>query len=299
MGDTTLTKSQRDQTLKIMTQQFNSYTYLQVRKSDRMLYHGSHKIATKRTPEEDFMKFYFGSGVMGRDAKKNPEDYEGYILTQHTDYWGDNGALEEEIRFHREFEVGLSPDFANGSPAGNKDLKRMSPEFKAAQSARAKAMNADPEFKAALSARSKAMNADPEVKAAQSARMKARHTDPEFKEAQSARAKAMNADPEFKASLSARSKSMQADPEFKAAQSARMKARHTDPEFKEAQSARSKAMHADPEFKAAQIARLKAMNADPNGYTNSIKRWCAEGLSRKQANTRWREEKTKKVKVVA
>ena len=202
---------------------------------------------------------------MGRDAKKNPEDYEGYILTQHTDYWGDNGALEEEIRFHREFEVGLSPDFANGSPAGNKDLKRMSPEFKAAQSARAKAMNADPEFKAALSARAKATNADPEIKAA----------------------------------LSARSKAMNADPEVKAAQSARMKARHTDPEFKEAQSARSKAMHADPEFKAAQIARLKAMNADPNGYTNSIKRWCAEGLSRKQANTRWREEKTKKVKVVA
>ena len=55
----------------------------------------------------------------------------------------------------------------------------MSPEGRAALSARMKALNADPEFKAQQSARMKALNADPEFRAREairkSARMKAMH----------------------------------------------------------------------------------------------------------------------------
>ena len=139
--------------------------------------------------------------------------------------------------------------------------RKQSDEFRLAQSARTKKMNADPEFKAASSARSKAMFADPAFSAVHSARMFVRMTamnaDPEFKAASSARLTAQRADPEFLASLAAGGKAYRDDPETKAVQSSRFKALHANPKFKSAIAAGSKAYYGDPIRLAAGVKKAK------------------------------------------
>jgi len=199
-----------------MTTHFNSYTYLIVRKSDRMMYHGSRKIKGTRTPEQDLGYHYFGTSLSRTDnlseqASVLPESFEFYILTKHCDY---EDAVQEEIRFHAEQDVAHSQYFSNDKNAGKMEWAKLSEEAQERQKARSsetmKNRHADPEFAKANSARMKNLNADPEFAKAHSARMKNLHADPEFAKANSERGKErmknLHADPEFAKANSERGK---------------------------------------------------------------------------------------------
>ena len=86
------------------------YTYLLVRKSDNLKYHGVRYANTKLglSPEEDFGKKYFTSGKLRKEFKKHPERFE-YTVKWTFDTVDE--ALSHEYQVNK--RIFLKDDWAN------------------------------------------------------------------------------------------------------------------------------------------------------------------------------------------
>lgn len=207
--------------------------------------------------------------------------FEKFIFQKHDERRADIDKIlnAQEIALIAEFETFTDRSKGYNLTAGGDGCSgwKMTPEQRAANTARVKKQWEDPEFKAKVSAAiSDTMNSV-EFKAAHSERSKKLWEDPEYRKKTSAAAKEAMNRPEEKAAKSERSKKMWADPEVKAAHSAATKAMWADPEYREKTTAAIKEANSRPEVKAKISAALKKSWSSTEGtkWKNAIRKRCS------------------------
>lgn len=152
---------------------------------------------------EDF-DGYLGSGdLIIRAIEKHGRDNFSrttmFVFEVEADAYKQEAVVVDEAWCNRDDTYNVRPGGVGGFPWYD-------PEYRAAQSARMKAIHARPDYRALQSSRMKALCADPNWLAANSASIKAACADPEYRAAQSSRMKAVCAGLDWRAATSARMK---------------------------------------------------------------------------------------------